>query len=466
MNLPIQRSGRFGKHLANICLVLDLGVVNLAFWLTTLVAHGGESFNERAVWILANLVFAVVHLWIGLEGFVRSNTLERMIRIVVKETLFHAFIFIAILYFIHFDNMAWQPLAVFYGFLFVGLVVVRILIRLVLGKLRSKGYNYTSVAIVGSGSQAERLIRRMKDASTYGYRIKGVFGPEPAEGSALAEYYKGSVDALEPFMALEPVDEVYYCSLRPDAAEITRAARLAESRLLQFYFVPQVPRQILGSFQAGSIGSVPVLRLNDSPLKSSFNAGLKRGFDIVFSALALAVTIPLVWLPVAIAIKRSSPGPVFFKQKRTGLKGKEFYCLKFRTMRVNSDSDNVQATENDPRKTRVGDFLRKTSIDELPQFWNVLKGDMSVIGPRPHMLKHTTEYSELIDTYMVRHAVRPGISGWAQVNGYRGKTDELWKMEGRVEHDIWYIENWSLLLDLKIVAQTLINAFKGEENAF
>ncbi|MDE5930840.1 MAG: sugar transferase, partial [Muribaculaceae bacterium] len=158
--------------------------------------------------------------------------------------------------------------------------------------------------------------------------------------------------------------------------------------------------------------------------------------------------------------------PVYFKQERTGYRGNSFYCYKFRTMKVNASADNCQATRHDPRKTRVGDFLRKTSLDELPQFINVWKGDMSIVGPRPHMLKHTKEYSELIDRYMVRHMVKPGITGWAQVNGYRGLTDELWKMERRVEFDTWYIENWTFFLDLKIMVRTVINAIKGESNAF
>lgn len=171
-------------------------------------------------------------------------------------------------------------------------------------------------------------------------------------------------------------------------------------------------------------------------------------------------------IPVAVAVKLSSPGPVFFRQKRTGYRGREFQCFKFRTMRLNSDSDSLQATEKDPRKTKVGNFLRHSSIDELPQIWNVFIGDMSLVGPRPHMLSHTEEYSRLIDKYMVRHMVKPGITGWAQVNGYRGPTHELWQMEKRVKYDVWYIEHWSMLLDLKIMVRTVINALKGESNAF
>ena len=150
----------------------------------------------------------------------------------------------------------------------------------------------------------------------------------------------------------------------------------------------------------------------------------------------------------------------------TGLKGEDFDCYKFRTMHVNEDSDKLQAVKNDPRKTKVGDFLRKTNIDEIPQFFNVLKGDMSVVGPRPHMLKHTEDYSALIDTYMIRHFVKPGLTGWAQVNGFRGETKKLEQMERRVEMDVWYIENWTPWLDFKIVVKTIVNIIVGEKNAY
>ncbi|MGN1173293.1 MAG: sugar transferase, partial [Muribaculaceae bacterium] len=175
---------------------------------------------------------------------------------------------------------------------------------------------------------------------------------------------------------------------------------------------------------------------------------------------------PIIFIPIAIAIKISSPGPVFFKQQRTGYKGKPFTCWKFRTMKVNDLADKIQATENDPRKTKVGDFLRRTSLDELPQFINVFLGDMSVVGPRPHMLKCTEDYSRIIQQYMVRHTVKTGITGWAQVNGYRGEIKELWQMERRVECDIWYAEHWSFLLDLKIIFRTIANTVKGDENAY
>ena len=175
---------------------------------------------------------------------------------------------------------------------------------------------------------------------------------------------------------------------------------------------------------------------------------------------------PIIYIIVGCIIKITSPGPIFFKQKRNGINGEEFWCYKFRSMKVNLDADKIQATKNDPRKTKFGNFMRKTNIDELPQLINVFLGDMSLVGPRPHMVKHTEEYSQLIDTYMVRHFVKPGITGWAQVTGYRGETKELHQMEGRVKADIWYMEHWSFILDLNIIYKTFANAIHGEKNAY
>lgn len=186
-------------------------------------------------------------------------------------------------------------------------------------------------------------------------------------------------------------------------------------------------------------------------------------FGLALGAHPRIVDEELNRLKVAIL---TMPGPVFFKQKRNGLNDKEFYCYKFRSMRVNTQADSLQATKDDPRKTRWGNIMRKTSIDELPQFINVLLGDMSVVGPRPHMLKHTEEYSKLINKYMVRHFVKPGITGWSQVTGYRGETKELKDMEGRIRGDIWYIEHWSFGLDLFIIYKTVANAIHGEKNAY
>ena len=195
------------------------------------------------------------------------------------------------------------------------------------------------------------------------------------------------------------------------------------------------------------------------------NRIFKRSVDICLSVLFLIPTVLLMPV-IALIVKRQSPGPLFFRQLRTGLDGRQFYCYKFRSMHVNKEADSRQATKDDPRKFPFGDFMRKTNIDELPQFWNVLVGDMSIVGPRPHMLVHTEQYDKLIDKYMVRHFVKPGITGWAQVTGFRGETPELWQMEGRVERDIWYIQHWSFWLDLRIIWMTVKTIFVRDKNAY
>ena len=214
------------------------------------------------------------------------------------------------------------------------------------------------------------------------------------------------------------------------------------------------------------LGNVPFLSLRNDPLMRIENRVIKRAFDIVVSLLFLCTLFPIILLFVTIITKITMPGPVFFRQKRTGIYGKDFYCIKFRSMKINADSDRVQATKNDPRKTRWGNIMRKTNIDECPQFWNVLMGDMSIVGPRPHMLKHTEEYSKLIDKYMMRHFVKPGITGWSQVTGFRGETKELSQMEGRVQGDIWYIEHWSFWLDIYIMYKTVANVIQGDKEAY
>src|SRR5574344_2764537 len=203
----------------------------------------------------------------------------------------------------------------------------------------------------------------------------------------------------------------------------------------------------------------------ETPLSLPTNRLVKRIFDIAVSSFALICLLPFIPI-VALFIKIQSPGPIFFKQERTGMNGKEFKCYKFRSMHINKDADKIQATENDPRKFAFGNILRKMNIDELPQFWDVLIGTMSIVGPRPHMLLHTETYAKLIDKYMVRHFVKLGVTGWAQVTGFRGETKELWQMEERVKRDIWYIENWSIWLDLRIIWRTAKQRVIHDENAY
>ena len=317
--------------------------------------------------------------------------------------------------------------------------------------------------VIGAGPVGQKLIGVLEGDQGYGYRIVGVF--DDNKNLSKTEFYKGTLDKVEQFVHDNPIDEMYCCIPDTDNEEVAKLLSIAERNAVDFYYVPQFGRHITRQFELFSVDNVPVLQARPNPLSLPVNAAMKRLFDFVVSSIMLVLS-PLVLIPVGIAIKMSSPGPLFFKQRRTGLRGQAFTCYKFRTMRVNSQSDTVQATKDDPRKTKVGDFLRKTSIDELPQFFNVWRGEMSIVGPRPHMEQQTHTYSELIDKYMLRHVIKPGVTGWAQVNGFRGPTDELWKMEKRVEYDVWYTENWNFFLDLKIIVLTVVNAIRGEQNAF
>ena len=319
--------------------------------------------------------------------------------------------------------------------------------------------------IVGAGKNGMELYRLMKDDLAYGFNVMGFFDDNLSLKPILPNYL-GMTNEVESYVLEHNVDEIYCTLPGTNDEKIKRMLNFAEKHMVRFYIVPEFYRNVKKSMIMEMMESIPLLTVRVEPLQASYNRALKRCFDVLFSLSILLTVFPILYVVVGVLIKLSSPGPILFRQKRTGLYGQDFECYKFRTMRVNAEADTLQAVKNDPRKTKIGDFLRRTNLDEFPQFVNVLKGDMSVVGPRPHMLKHTEQYSALIDKYMVRHLVKPGVTGWAQVTGYRGETKTLEQMEGRVKRDVWYIENWSFLLDLKIIVVTVINMFKGEKNAY
>ena len=275
----------------------------------------------------------------------------------------------------------------------------------------------------------------------------------------------GGIEKMEKPKNMSIGDELYVCISRREKDIVRKISSFCNRNVVRFYFVPMSVEALGIDLKRELLDDMEVFTTYESPLDSPLNMLIKRLFDTVLAILALLLTLP--FLPVIwLIIKIQSPGPLFFKQVRTGLDGKDFNMLKFRSMHVNADADRLQATKDDPRKYPFGNFMRKANIDELPQFWNVLMGDMSIVGPRPHMLAHTRMYSELIDKYMVRHFVKPGITGWAQVTGFRGETKELWQMEGRVKRDIWYMENWTIWLDIRIVWLTVKTIFVHDKNAY
>ena len=390
---------------------------------------------------------------------------EIMIGRVFGTVILHMFILLTVLSIMKVRVLPRTFVLYFYIALLVLITLWRLILRKIVIYMRGTGRNVRAVALVGGGDNIAELCQTMSEP-TYGYRVDGIF----FDGDI--DIYPGSLEYKQEFARLmawlpeNPVHELY-CGL-PSVCQddVLTLIRYCENNLIRFYSVPNVRNYVKRRMQLRVLGEVPVLSIRNEPLRHPINRFVKRAFDIIVSGVALVILFPTLFLVVSIIIKFTSRGPVFFKQLRTGEEGHEFMLYKFRSMKVNAECDEVQATKDDPRKTPFGNFLRRSNIDELPQLINVFIGDMSLVGPRPHMLKHTEEYSHLVEKYMMRHLVKPGITGWAQVTGFRGETQELWQMEGRVRRDLWYVENWTFLLDIRILFMTVINMFRGEKNAY
>lgn len=346
----------------------------------------------------------------------------------------------------------------------VSVFVVNAILKNIIDYARRKGRNKLHSVIVGSDHNAVQLYRSLNAPNQYDYKLLGLFSDREVDSDI---ELLGSVDAIDGYLKNNKVHNLY-CSISPALHEnlVNSIIRICDNYCVDFYYVPNMDGYMRRSMTFDTLNGVTVISLRDEPLSNPVNRFVKRFFDVLISGIFLVTVFPFVWLFVAIGTSITSPGPIFFKQKRTGYRGKSFTMLKFRSMKVNKDADKLQATADDPRKTKFGNFLRKTSIDELPQFINVFRGDMSLIGPRPHMELHTHMYNEIIEKYMVRHMVRPGLTGWAQVTGFRGETKTVEQMEGRVKADIWYIENWNLWLDIKIFFMTIGKIVSGDEQAY
>lgn len=341
--------------------------------------------------------------------------------------------------------------------------------RIVLLSIRKQArqsiyYSKKNIVIVGQNSSSKTLSHLFSENVISDYNIMGIFHDqqEKLEDNAL---YRGSTSDCIPFIRNNRVDEIF-CTLPGVSKEhVNILMHEADRNLTRFRLVPDYQEYFPGTISIEMIDNIPVMTGRKEPLENVRNAAFKRLFDITFSLIVIVLLISWLMPLLGLLIKLESKGPVLFKQLRSGRSNQPFYCLKFRSMTVNEHADSVQATRDDKRITRLGAFMRKTSLDELPQFFNVLIGNMSVVGPRPHMLKHTEQYAALIDQFMVRHFLKPGITGWAQVSGLRGETRTIEDMAGRVEADVFYLEHWSFLLDMKIIFLTVWNIFKGDEKA-
>jgi len=346
---------------------------------------------------------------------------------------------------------------VLWSFLLVGLLKFSIFILLKKYRLLFGG-NHRNVVIIGNGKSVDELKDFFNNNPYYGYNLIQVFDLKINKSHELATYGD--------FVITNNIDEIYASINTLNNRQINNLIHFADNNLKTIKFLPDSKNAFLRNLAVEYYDYIPIISLRIIPLDKEVNKRLKRVFDLIFSLLIIVGLLSWLTPLIAVLILLESRGPIFFKQRRNGLNYEEFYCYKFRSMHLNPVADLEQVQKNDPRITKVGKFIRKTSIDELPQFFNVLLGDMSVVGPRPHMVSHTEMYAKSVDKFMVRHFINPGITGLAQTKGFRGEVESEKDIINRVKYDIFYLENWSLLLDIKIIFNTIINAIKGDKKAY
>ena len=351
-----------------------------------------------------------------------------------------------------------------YGFTILLIMGVRVIYKLIWKYFEFSGFDQRKVIIVGATRSGKALHDFFVSHDYTPYQFKGFFDNHPERGLVRKDLIKGPISEVEDYCLSENITEIYFALPLRYETMIQNLSKFADDNFIYLRIVPDFCNAVAEKYNVYLFDEIPVFTPRNEPLGISINAAIKRLFDIVFSLCVILFIFPIIVPIIGLAIRIDTEGPIIFKQLRRGKKNILFECYKFRTMRVNSIPDR-QATKDDPRVTRVGRFLRKTNLDELPQFVNVLLGNMSVVGPRPHISKQD-EYSRIIKKYKFRRFVTPGITGYAQVNGFRGETKETSQMEKRVEYDVKYMENWSLSLDLKIIGLTIWNMLRGQKNAF
>jgi len=464
---------RYSNLLKTLNLAFDYIILNVSMVLTYLeIDTSGISWlvNKQYLPIVlsVNLIWLLSANITGLYEYVLNNNSVKTFQSVYKTyILFICFIFVSVViiigtnfYFITRHYLYYSM--ILFGFLIGVWKTIFLLIRRNNRTLISDSIN---VVIVGARQSGFELQKFFSENPFKGYKVLGFFDDD-ASKLVNKNLYLGSNNDLIEYIGNNKVDEIFCALPTAEHSTIQKLMLSADKNLIRFRIVPEYHEYLNKPTYLQSFGNIPVIAVREEPLENRFNQLVKRSFDIVFSLFVIVFILSWLLPIVAILIKLESKGPVFFVQLRPGLYHKPFKCYKFRSMKVNQESDTMQATKNDARITKIGAFLRKTSMDELPQFFNTLIGNMSVVGPRPTLMIHTEQYAELIDKFMVRHFLKPGITGWAQVNGFRGETKKTEAMEKRVEADVWYLENWSFFLDIQIIVLTLWNILKGEENAF
>lgn len=431
----------------------DLIWINLSYVLAFYFSFGSFEYLDHFPWLNFWIYFNVI--WFLLLRTVRPYRITRTTRVsaavgsIYAVVTLHLLLISALFLFQRRPILSVEQLVYVYLLLYVGFLIWKIVFLYFMRYLREKGYGVAQVFTLGGGQQTDRLIHFFSEHPEYGYRHQ-------------AHFDHVDFDLLKERIAKADIKQLFVNSHSISDQEIATLMDWAEDGTVQLCVISQLPFT-LGKAEVEMFEDIPYWVASPIQLDYFTYRALKRGFDLLFSFFVVIGLLSWLTPVLAIAIKLGSPGPVFFRQKRNGLNGKDFWVYKFRTMYVNDQADSKQKERNDPRVTRLGRFLRRTSIDELPQFFNVLLGEMSIVGPRPHMVAHTKHYRSLIDKYMARHRILPGITGLAQVRGYRGETQELSQMAARVRMDRFYLENWSLLLDIKIIIDTIRYGWRQKE---
>ena len=411
-----------------------------------------------------SIIFYITFFWIIISfknNFYevrRYTKIVQIIALIIRQVVFFALILYAFIGFFKQPNISRLAIGYYLVSVFLLITFFKFLGYYLLNKYRSVlGGNFRNVVVIGDTDKTRQLISIFNTRLEFGYKFKKQF---------LTKAPNFSLESCFSFVLQNDINEIYVSVSELSNKQINLFIDFADNNLRELKFIPDNRDIYTKKLKYEYYDYIPILSLRNIPLQDSLNKLLKRVFDILFSSFIIIIILSWLTPLLAILIKLESRGPVFFKQSRNGFNYQEFDCYKFRSMTPNNKAHLYQAKKGDLRVTKIGGFIRKTSIDELPQFFNVLFGEMSVVGPRPHMVSHTSMYAERIDKFMVRHFVKPGITGLAQVSGFRGEVESDKDIINRVKYDIFYVENWSLLLDLKITIQTVLNIFRGEEKAY
>lgn len=455
------------KNISKVIVTVDLILLLVSILLAKSAGYNWELQNKLFyVFFITSCLFiwVVLALKFGLYDVPRIIQLDKIINQILNAFFSFSFLSSGMIFMITENKFSRSFVLVSLVCFFVFIMIWRILFVYWLKYTRRKGNLDCKIVIVGIDKNMTNLISKVYLNRDYGYNILGIFTDIDEYNK---KYTKGRLIDVFKFLEDNKTDQIIISLSKVKDKLTNDLLKYANNNLIRVQVIPEFSEYLYQIFSIDYEQKVPMMKLNKDPLQSMVNKVLKRFFDFIIATLAILLVFSWLFPMIALIIKFTSKGPVFFSQMRTGKDGVPFRCLKFRSMEVNDESDDKQAVKGDKRITRFGAFMRRTSIDELPQIVNVFLNQMSLVGPRPHMLKHTEEYKILIDKFMLRHFAKPGVTGWAQINGLRGETKHVSDMAKRAEADIWYIENWNFMLDVKIILITAWSMlFKKDDNAF